>query len=44
MEWKVPEVLSKYMAGNYLAVDKEGYPTWFELAGRLDLKGFYLFN
>jgi len=39
MEWKYPDLFATYFAGSYFGVDKEGYPTWYELTGRIDLKG-----
>jgi hypothetical protein len=39
LDWKYPELFRQYFAGSYLGIDKEGYPTWYELTGRIDLKG-----
>jgi hypothetical protein len=39
MTWDLPEVVTKYWAGNYFGHDKEGHPIWFELLGYCDLRG-----
>lgn len=38
-DWKVPEVMLKYSAGNFFGVDKEGFPVWYELLGYWDAYG-----
>jgi hypothetical protein len=42
LEWKIPEVLTKYSPGNYFGHDKKGFPIWYELLGRYDMKGLML--
>lgn len=38
--WTVPEVCRSYLPGGFLGHDKYGHPIWYELIGRLDLKGW----
>ena len=37
--WEVPEVASTYLPGGFLGHDKLGHPIWYELVGRVDMKG-----
>ncbi|XP_028565634.2 SEC14-like protein 2 [Podarcis muralis] len=39
LEWKAPEVITKYMAGGRCGFDREGCPIWYEIIGPLDAKG-----
>ncbi|KAJ7309541.1 hypothetical protein JRQ81_007589 [Phrynocephalus forsythii] len=39
MEWKVPEVIEKYMTGGRCGFDRDGCPIWYEIIGPLDARG-----